>query len=148
LKKVFVWLLVLTMLVLTACAPEGGIAPEWREPLSTFLMAVIQALIVPLLGLLVAWVYAKAKSAWGEFAAGNSKEAYWIKFVISNVVLAAEQMAEAHQIELDDKKQWALDVAEEWLNKYGISLDLEYISALIEAEVKQQFHNPKKLTAR
>lgn len=130
------------LLVLTACTPEGEILPELQGPVSVFIRALIEYLILPLLLMLIAWVFGLIKAQWEKFALKNPDEAYWISYVIQTVVQAAEQTAEAYPDEIEDKKAWAIARAEAWFAKLGITLDIDQISDLIEAEVKALFNPP------
>lgn len=53
--------------------------------------------------------------------------------VVSILVNAAEQLYEAGHGE--EKLSYVLKQAEEWLKKYNITLDMERLRALVEAEV-------------
>jgi hypothetical protein len=135
-----VLLLLMVMLTMTACTPEGKLLPELQEPLSYFLQQLIQILVIPLLIMGLSWLAAKAKGAWDNFKIKNPTSAYWIDYVIRRVVLAAEQMNEKHPELVKNKKQWALGQANAMLLEKGIALDIDELSTLIEAEVKSLFN--------
>ena len=60
--------------------------------------------------------------------------------------MAAEQVAEAYPDAFESKKVWAIEQAEAWFAKLGITLDGDQISDLIEAEVKALFNSsPEQL---
>lgn len=132
----------LVIALLTACTPEGQIIPELQGPVSIFIRGLIEYLILPLLLMLIAWVFGLIKAQWEKFALKNPDEAYWINYVITTVVQAAEQTAEAYPDDIEDKKAWAIARAEAWFAKLGITLDIDQISDLIEAEVKALFNPP------
>jgi len=138
--KVFL-LIGLLLLILTACTPEGELLPELQEPISVFIQSLIELLLVPLLMMGIAWVYAKVRELWRNFSTRNPQEAYWINYVISTVVQAAEQVYESNPEAINDKKAWALARAEAWFGNLGIQLEIEEISDLIEAEVKALFNS-------
>ena len=140
-KVLIIISLVLLVGLLTACTPEGQLLPELQEPVSFFVQKVIEYLIVPLLLMLLAWLFGLVKTQWQKFRLKNPDEAYWISYVISTVVMAAEQMADAYPDAFESKKVWAIGKAEDWFAKLGIVLDGDQISDLIEAEVKTLFNN-------
>ena len=140
-KVLLVLMLLVVVSTLAACTPEGQLLPELQEPVSFFIQKLIEYLILPLLLMLIAWLYALARTQWQKFQLKNPDEAYWISYVISTVVMAAEQIADAYPDAFESKKVWAIGKAEAWFDKLGISLDGDQISDLIEAEVKTLFNN-------
>jgi len=56
-------------------------------------------------------------------------------------VMAAEQAGAAELIK--DKKVYAFDIAERWLELRGIKIDLDLIDAAIEAAVYEKFNAGK-----
>jgi hypothetical protein len=139
-KVLLVISLVLLVGLLTACTSEGKLLPELQEPVSFLIQKLIEYLLIPLLLMLIAWLYALARTQWQKFRLKNPDEAYWISYVISTVVMAAEQMADAYPDAFESKKVWAIGKAEEWFAKLGITLDGDQISDLIEAEVNALFN--------
>jgi len=115
--------------------------PELRGPVSVFVQALIEFLILPLLLMAITWAYGQIKAQWEKFGLQNPDEAYWISYVIETVVMAAEQMAEAYPDQIEDKRDWAILRAQAWFERIGISVDVEQISDLIEAEVKALFNS-------
>jgi hypothetical protein len=134
-------MLLLVVSSLAACTPEGQLIPELQQPVSFFIQKVIEYLIIPLLFMLLLWLFGLVKAQWQKFRLKNPDEAYWISYVISTVVMAAEQMADAYPDAFESKKVWATGKAEDWFAKLGIVLDGDQISDLIEAEVKTLFNN-------
>lgn len=59
------------------------------------------------------------------------------QIIIANAVRAAEQLGLLKTI--TDKKAWALEKAQKWLDEAGIEMDLEEIDDLVEAWVNQLF---------
>lgn len=142
----FVLVAVLLLPLLTGCTSEGQILPEWQGPVSVFIQSLVEFLLVPLVLMAIAWVFAQAKLAWSKFKIKNPDEAYWISYVINTVVMAAEQMKTAYPDAFKNKKVWAIEQAEAWFSKLGITLDGDQISDLIEAEVKALFNSsPEQL---
>ena len=145
-KFLLMLLMLLGVIILAACTPEGELLPAYQAPVSLFIQKVIEYLIIPLLLLLLAWLVGQIKALWQKFKLKNPDEAYWISYVINTVVMAAEQVAEAYPDAFESKKVWAIEQAEAWFAKLGITLDGDQISDLIEAEVKALFNSsPEQL---
>ena len=141
-SKFLIIVVVAVLLLMTACTPEGELLPELQGPVSIFVQKLIEYLILPLLLMLMAWIYGLIKAQWAKFSLANPDEAYWISYVIETVVLAAEQMNEAFPEQIIDKKAWAIARAEAWFDELGLHLDVDQIADLIEAEVKALFNSP------
>ena len=60
-----------------------------------------------------------------------------VESIAAQVVAAAEQAGAIGYA--DSKIDYALEMAERWLDEYDFDIDLELIRAAIEAEVKRQF---------
>ncbi|MEN6622180.1 MAG: phage holin, LLH family [Smithella sp.] len=104
------------------------------QSLLEFLLPIV---VVAIISALVSWarfLWAKAKS-WNSDATDLLEEAAKV------AVIAAEQAGAAKLI--DDKKVYAMDIAERWLEQHGIHLDIELISAAVEAAVYRQFNYQK-----
>jgi hypothetical protein len=105
---------------------------------STFLSAFLQNVLMTVgvlafssfIGVAIAW----AKKLWAEAKATQPDLFAEIERVALMVVDAAEQAGITEIIE--DKKQWALDLAEKFLAVQGIVVDLDLVAAAIEAAVK------------
>jgi len=109
------------------------------------LSAVLQGLlefllpiaVVAIISAIVSWarlVWERAKS-WNGDATDLLEEAARV------AVTAAEQAGAAKLI--SDKKAYAMDIAERWLEQHGIRLDIELIDAAVEAAVYRQFNAEK-----
>jgi len=98
--------------------------------LQNVLMSVGVATAVSLIGVAVAL----AKKLWAEAKESQPDLFTEIERVAIMVVDAAEQAGIGAIIE--DKKQWALDLAEKFLALNGIVVDLDMVAAAIEAAVK------------
>lgn len=105
------------------------------EFISTLLQNLLLALLVPLFGLaarlLIDWANAKR----AELTAAQNKN---LNLVIRMAIMAAQQLYNAG--DGASKKRYALDVAESWLTKQGLNIDLDVLSAAIEATVYDEFH--------
>ena len=105
---------------------------------STFLSAFVQNVLmsvgvagaIALIGVAVALI----KKLWAEAKATNPDLFAEIERIAIMVVDAAEQAGVTQIIE--DKKKWALDLAEKFLALQGIVVDLDIVAAAIEAAVK------------
>lgn len=106
--------------------------------LQKFLEIVLPVLATALAGLVVAWITKIVNQVKSKL----SQEAQWyIEQAVTSAVLAAEQLNLSGKIE--DKKDYALQVAEQWLAEKKIKIDLAKLSDLIEAEVMSQFNRDK-----
>lgn len=99
--------------------------------LNALLMAVLPALAVALTGAAVTW----ARKTWAEFKAQEPKLADQVAFYVRIAVEAAEQAGAAKLIA--DKKTYALNIAQTWLEKNGLGgVDASLIAAEIERQVR------------
>ena len=109
------------------------------------LSAVLQSLLefllpivaVAVIGALVSW----AKLLWEKAKSWNGDATTLLEEAAKVAVTAAEQAGAAYLI--NDKKAYAMDIAERWLEQHGIMLDIELIDAAIEAAVYKQFNSDK-----
>ncbi len=108
---------------------------------SSILQAVLLALIAAIVPSLVSWIKAqttllieKARLNAPDVTQALIEAAYF-------AVKAAEQSKLAGLIE--DKKDYAIDVAEAWLEAKGIKIDLHLIEAAIEKAVGEEFPREK-----
>jgi len=110
------------------------------------LSAVLQGLLefllpivaVAIISVLVSW----AKLLWQKARLWNPDATDLLEEAAKIAVTAAEQVGAAKFI---NKKVYAMDVAERWLEQHGIMLDIELIDAAIEAAVYKQFNSDKKV---
>lgn len=114
----------------------------WLEMLSAFLQKfmeiVLPVLATALAGLVVAWI----TKVIGQIKTNLSEEQRWIiNAAISSAVLAAEQVG-LHDL-LIDKKQYALEMASEYLASKKIKIDVVYLAKLIEAAVMDEFNRDR-----
>lgn len=113
----------------------------WKEFLSVFAENLLLAFAPILASLVVAWVLAKVRTAWAEFKSQQAGAAFVIEQIAEIVVRAAEQMEVAGLIE--DKKDYAVQTATEWLEAQGYKINLAAIEAAIEAKVLEHFPKTK-----
>lgn len=106
---------------------------EWMPVLSKVLEAVLIAILPPLAVALLGLVLAKVRSLWigakEYFPTATALLEQAAKFAVD----AAEQAGAAELIE--DKKQYALEIAEAWLKARKVDIDLTLVDAAIEAAV-------------
>jgi hypothetical protein len=113
---------------------------DWTELLSQLLMAVLTIVIPALAAYAAKWLKAKADAIVLEAEAFAPDWADALREVAMIAVGAAEQSKLAGLIE--DKREYAFEIAEKWLLAKGFDIDIDLIYAAIEREVIQQF--PKK----
>lgn len=118
----------------------------WKEFVSSFAQELLLAIIVPLAGLLAGLIIAKIKQVL-VLAESKIDERYiWmIDEAVRIAVLAAEQAKLANYI--DNKKAYAIDIAQRYLEARGFKIDLALVSDRIEAAVMEQFNRDKLLPA-
>ncbi len=109
--------------------------------LSIFLQNFMAVALPALASAAFAWLFAKAKKAWLEFKSDQAGSAEILEMVAKMAVQAAEQVGMNEMIE--DKKEYAMEVAEKRLAEYGLKIDLDIISAAIEAAVLSEFNSEK-----
>jgi len=61
---------------------------------------------------------------------------------VQTAVRVAEQAGLLEGLIGEEKRQKAIDVAQDFLDERGVSVDVGKLAALVEAEVLTQFHNP------
>lgn len=111
---------------------------DWNSILSGVLQAVLIAAIPPLVAAGVQWLLAKAKLALAKVAESKPGIMEMLEFAAEFAVKAAEQAQLGKLIE--DKKAYAVGVAEKWLETKGLQVDLDLIEAAIEKAVLEIFN--------
>jgi hypothetical protein len=111
------------------------------EILQSVAQSIILALAPVVAGLVTAWLIAKVKTAWGEASARMGRFSYTLTDAASMAVQAAEQAFNAKIIQ--DKKAYAIQVAQDYLAEYGIKVNLATIEAAIEAAVWTEINREK-----
>lgn len=112
---------------------------EWMPILSKVLEAVLIAILPPLAVALVSFVVAKTKEAWERAKQWNPTVTQYLEQAAMFAVQAAEQAGAAALIE--DKKQYAIAIAEVWLAANHITTDIDLIDAAIEKAVLELFNS-------
>ena len=114
---------------------------EANEILSAVVQALLEFLLpiaaVAIISAIVSW----AKLLWTKAKSWNPDATYLLEEAAKVAVTAAEQAGAAYLI--NDKKAYAMDIAERWLAEHGIHLDIELIDAAVEAAVYRQFNSEK-----
>jgi hypothetical protein len=103
---------------------------------SEVMQAVLEVTLPILVGALAAWVVAKCKVVFKELKDENPELYEILTAVSSTAVQAAEQVYGGEKGQ--EKKAYALNVAEKYLSAKGINLDLDIIDAYIESAVKER----------
>ena len=121
------------------------------EQIVDFLQAFLQELLVliaPIVaGFVSAALIALTKKWLAEIEAGKPKLADAIKQAVSLAVQAAEQAGIAGLLE--EKKAYALSIAESWLDQNGWEeIDLVILDAAIEAEVNKLYPKEEAYSER
>jgi len=116
---------------------------EWNIVLSSVIQKLLEFLLpilaIAVIGILSSW----AKLLWQKAKLWNPDATDLLEEAAKIAVTAAEQAGAAELIE--DKKSYAMDIAERWLEQHGIVLDIELIDAAIEAAVYKQFNSAKSV---
>lgn len=111
---------------------------EWMPILSKVIEAVLVVLLPPLIVAAVGFLCAKAKELWAKAKAWNPTITEYLEQAAEFAVIAAEQAGAADLIK--NKKEYAIEVAEEWLRARNLTIDIKLIDAAIEKAVLELFH--------
>lgn len=104
--------------------------------LSKVLQAVLEVALPVLVSALAAWAAAKAREVFMRVKE-LKPDAYYVLMSISSVAVnAAEQVFKGQGLG-EEKKRYAIDIAEKWLASKGIEIDIDVIAAAIEAQVRE-----------
>lgn len=107
--------------------------------LQKFLEIVLPVLATALAGLVIAWI----TKVISDLKSKLTEDQEWIiNQAIKSAVLAAEQANIAGEVK--EKKEYALNIAEQWLASKGITIDLNILDARIEAAVFDEFNRDKE----
>jgi hypothetical protein len=115
---------------------------NWNEILGAVLQAVLIAVIPTLAAAAFKWLWAKASTVWAELSERYPTVTDLLRDAARVAVQAAEQQGAAGLI--TDKKKYALEIAEKWLAEHGVVLDLDLVSAAIEAAVFDELNRYKE----
>jgi hypothetical protein len=109
---------------------------------SDFLQNILMAFVPIIASLVAAWLFAQFKLAWVRFQERRPDLAGNMEWAARVAVQASEQAGAAKLI--DDKKQYALQVAETWLRLRGFkTIDLFALDAAIESAVYAELNSDK-----
>ena len=103
----------------------------WSGILQQVLSITLPPLAVALVALVIAWIRKVEKGLSADVMDS-------INLAVMMAVNAAE-LAGAAQL-IADKKEYALDLAQQYLAKQGIKLDLSLLDGMIESAVKTQIN--------
>jgi len=117
---------------------------EWMPILSKVIEAILIAILPPLAVVLVSVVLAYAKKLWADLKQRYPSVTDLVEQAAVFAVQAAEQAGAAELIK--DKKQYAIQIAEAWLEANHITTDLDLIDAAIEKAVLELFNSGEKPT--
>lgn len=109
-----------------------------NEFLSSFVQNLLLAIAPFLASLVAAWLIAKTREAWAKAKEAEPDLVDTLRWIAKQAVIAAEQAGAAS--EFGGKKNYAIGVAEKYLEAKGINVDLDLISAAIEAAVWTEFN--------
>lgn len=112
---------------------------EWMPILSKVIEAILIAILPPLVAFLVSVGLAYAKRVWGDLKQRYPTVTELIEQAAVFAVQAAEQAGAAELIK--DKKEYAIQIAEAWLEANHITTDLHLIDAAIEKAVLELFNS-------
>ncbi len=112
---------------------------EWMPVLSKVIEAILIAILPPLAVVLVSVVLAHAKRVWGDLKRCYPSVTDLVEQAAVFAVQAAEQAGAAELIE--DKKAYAIQIAEAWLVANHITTDIDLIAAAIEKAVLELFNS-------
>lgn len=96
--------------------------------ISPALQSLLEAVLVALVGVITAWVTKLYQTQKTKLSIGQQEI---LELIVSNAVVAAQQVAKTGE----DKLAYSFDIVEKTLTKYGISVDVDVIYAMIEAKV-------------
>jgi hypothetical protein len=118
---------------------------DWMPILSKVLEAVLIAVLPPLAVGLVGLVVALFRKWWIQAKEYAPQVTDLLEEAAKMAVRAAEQAGIAQLIE--DKKQYAIQIVELWLEARHVSVDIDLIDAAIEAAVLKEFNKPETRSA-
>ena len=111
----------------------------WYKLIENILLAFLPVLASLAAGALFAWL----RKTWAQFKAEKPDVAWILEQAASMAVAAAEQAGAAGYI--TDKKNYALDMAQAYLDAQGIKINLDLLDAAIEAAVFNEINKGKAI---
>jgi hypothetical protein len=109
---------------------------DWSKLLETVLTLTLPPLVTAIVALLVAKITAEIQNI-----KNNKPDLAWVLEEAAKVAVQAAEGLKLAEL-IDDKKTYALQVAEDWLLARNIKVDLHLIEAAIESAVYEQFNKP------
>ena len=111
--------------------------------LTNFLTTLAQALLIIAIPIVVAGAFMWVRQKAAEIKANMSQEQLgMLEKGIKLAVSAAEQAGFTGMLKSGgEKKQYAIDAVQRYLDRAGVEIDVDEIATLIEAEVNSQFSN-------
>lgn len=109
---------------------------DFAEAISPAVQVLLQAAFVALATSASAWMVSKANEYRGKL---SQEKRYYLDFIILNGVQAAEQIYKNGNGA--EKKAYVLGLAESYIARSGLEIDLDEINARIEAAVFNQFRH-------
>ena len=113
---------------------------DWGVFVQQILELVLSALLPVVVGMVAVYIKSLRDEALGKL---KEKDRWMVEEAVRVAVTAAEQSGLAGHIrnEANEKKRYALNVAEAYLTRFGLgSVDLSVLADMIEAEVWRQFN--------
>jgi len=110
--------------------------------ITVFLSLLAQALLVLAIPILIAFLFQWIRQHAAEIRSHlTAQQQQFIDAAITMAVRAAEQASASNQLSAGGqaKKAYAIKVAQDYLNRLGIRVDVNTLVALIESEVQKQF---------
>lgn len=118
---------------------------DFMPILSKVLEAVLSVVLPVLAVALVSAIVALAKKLWAQAKQASPEITDVLEQAAKFAVKAAEQAGAAELIE--DKKQYAIEIAEKWLSVKNLNIDVDLIDAAIEKAVLESFNDVDLLDA-
>lgn len=119
---------------------------DTNKVLFDFLNLFLQAVLPVLAAALAGWLYSQARLAWQKFQNARPDTADAIQWAAEIAVRAAEQANMGGLI--DDKKHYALQFAQRWLELKKIPIDVEALDGAIEAAVWSEINADQNKAAK
>jgi hypothetical protein len=116
---------------------------EWNDFFSLFVQGLLTLIVPTIAAAGLRWLWLQGSKAWEQFRQSQPDVCLQIEWAANMAIKAAEQAGAANLI--DDKKAYALDIAERWLAAKGLKVDLDLVAGAIEAEVYKEFNGSKDI---
>lgn len=111
--------------------------------INEFLEIVSQALLIIALPVVIAAAVQTFRTQTGQIKDRIGEDRFnALKTIVQTAVRAAEQAGVVEHLTGPEKRAQAISFVQDYLAKRGVSIDVDQIATLIEAEVLTQFQNP------